>query len=647
MAETTKKPKKKGPIRTEAVLPFTIVVALIWAYFFFFFDLHFRHALEYIGTQGNGAEVNIASLHTSFWKASLDINGIQVTSATEPAKNKIVIGHVRWKMLWDALLRGKIVVDEASVNEIALGAPRARPGRVLPPPPPPSDKPSAFTKAKDEALKRAEEEFNKNVLGDAAGLLRGADPASELDQLKGSLKSSLRVKELEAELQKKEKEWNDRIAKLPQQKDLQALQDKLKTVKLDKFNNPAEVQQSLQQLDAIFKEADAKVKEVQSTQAALGGDLNTYQNSLKELQDLAQQDLKDLESKLKLPKLDVATLSRTLFGPMLLGKVKQAEFYMNKAREYMPPKKSKAEKAEFAPPTPHERAKGRNYQFGRPNAYPLFWLKKAQISSKSTPGADLSGDLVGTITDVATDPPLIGRPLVATFKGEFPKQGISGVDGKLTIDHVTEHPVESLNLTVGRFPIDDRKLVESPDVKLGLQNAAASTTFEAKISGDEIGLKSVSGFAPATPTSPFLMSEASQPILADILKGALKDISKVTLNASVAGPWTGPKFEIDSNLGRELASAFDKQLQLKVAEARAKLQNFMNDQVGKEKEKLNAEFNKYKGQIDKLLKDKQDEINKAKGSIDKAKNDAVNSQKKGLEQQGKKAIDDIKKKFGF
>ncbi|MFX4770388.1 hypothetical protein ABTB41_19930, partial [Acinetobacter baumannii] len=87
--------------RTGAVVPCLIIIALIWAYFFFFFDTHLRHALEYAGTQGNGAEVNVANVRTSFWNASLEIQGIQVTDGTTPKKNKIQMGEVRWAMLWD------------------------------------------------------------------------------------------------------------------------------------------------------------------------------------------------------------------------------------------------------------------------------------------------------------------------------------------------------------------------------------------------------------------------------------------------------------------------------------------------------------------------------------------------------------------
>lgn len=667
-----KKPKKKGPIRFEAIGPFVIVVALIWAYFFFFFDSHVRKGIEFIGTQANGAEVNVGYVHSSFWKASLDIGKIQVTSAEEPSKNKIQIGSMHWKMLWDALLRGKVVVNEASILDIALGAPRSRPGRVLPPPPPPVDdgKPSAVAKLKDEALKRAEAEFKKNILGDAASMLSGTDPVAQLKGLEANLKSSVRIKELQADLDKKQKEWKERLDRLPQAKDIAALQDKIKKVKLDKFNNPAEVQQSLQQLDGIFKEADAKIKEVQATHQALTGDVGTYQNSLKDLQSMVDKDIKELEGHLKLPKLDAQSISSTLFGPTILSKVKQGEFYISKAREYMPPKKSKEEKKAFVP-TPHEREKGRNYKFGRPNSYPLFWLKLAKISSKATPGAEMSGNLVGALENVTNDQELINQPTTASFKGDFPGQGFYGVEGKLTFDHRTENPVEKLDLAIGAFPMADRALVDSADVKIGINGAAGSTTLNAEVSGDAIRIASVTNIeksknsaasattstssdkvAPGAPTGAtgvgsFLTSSSTQPIVADILKGALADILKVNLKAGIGGKWTDPKFDIESSLGRDLSAAFEKQFQAKLNEAKAKLQSFINDNIGKQREQLMAEFNKQKAMVEGLLKEKEAEVNKAKGSVEQAKNDAVKGQSKKLEDQGKKAVEDLKKKFGF
>lgn len=667
----TRNPGKQGLIRWEAVAPFTIFVLLVWAYFYFFFDNHLRNAIEYAGTHINGAEVNVAALRTSFWKASLDLRQIQITDVDEPSRNKLQIGEVRWRMLWDALLRGKITIADASILEVAVGVPRERPGRVLPPPPPGSK--SAAEKVRDQALDSIQEEFSKNILGDVAAILDGVDPQEQLKNMEGQLRSSSRVKELRAELEKKERQWRDRLERLPQSKDLKAYEARLKAVKLDAFKSPAEVQRSLKELDAIYRDIDAAYKNIQATGKALGGDVNTYERTLQELESMIRNDIQDLESRLKIPKLDVASLSRSIFGPMILGRLREAEFYMTKAREYMPPKKTKAEKAQFAPPTPRERVAGRNYKFGRPNTYPLFWLRNAEISSKATAGADWSGDLSGRIRDVTDDPVILGRPMVATFKGEFPKQKLFGVAGELTIDHTSDDPVERLDLNVASLPIGGRTLVKSSDVTLGFDSAQASTAFKAELRGNEVNISTQSTFhkthetltpgesttesgrtepgdsfeqgAARRPT--FLFAEAKQPILASLLQATLADIPNVTLNAGIRGNWTHLNIHINSNLGSELARSFDKQLQLKITEARAKLQALVDEQVGKEKAKLTAEFNKVKSQVEGLIKSKQEELNKVKKSIETAKNDAIKSQGQKLEKEGKKALEDLKKKFKF
>jgi uncharacterized protein (TIGR03545 family) len=647
---TPKKKVRTSLIRYEAIIPFIIVVALIWAYFFFFFDSHVRRALEYVGTQANGAEVNISDVRTSFWNATLDINKIQITDGTEPAKNKIQIGQMKWGMLWDALLRGKVAINEASILEVAIGVPRAKPGYVLPPPPP--SKESKFDQLKAAALNAAQKEFDHNVLGDLAAVLGGTDPSEQLKNIQASLKSSEMITKLQAELKVKEAEWKKRLDSLPQTKELEGLRDRVKSVKVDGFSNPAEVQKSLQEIQAIYNDAESKYKNIAETAGALNGDVNNYKTTLAGLETQIKADIADLESRLKIPKLDAASLSKSIFGPLFLNKVRQAEFYMNKAREYMPPKKTAAQKAEFAPPTPREREKGRDYKFGRPRGYPLFWLKHAAISSKAIQGADWSGNLIGELKNVTDDQPMTGLPTIASFKGEFPKQGFYDVLGEITIDHVTEKALEKVKLAVGSFPLVGQQLISSPEVSLGFDAAQVASNFEAVLTGGELTIESMNNFKRpkaenAAAALGFLSAEAKQPILNDILKGALADIPTVSLNARVAGSWTNLQFGINSSLGQDLTRAFDKQIQLKINEARVKLQAFVDERIGKEREKLMAEFNKVKGQIDGVVASKQAELDKAKGQLEQAKNDAIKNQTKGLEKEGKKVLEGLKGKFGF
>src|SRR5207253_11405648 len=133
--------KPKGLIRWNAVIPFTIICVLTFLYFHFFFDFNLRKALEWAGYKAVGAEINIAHLETSFFKASLRVQGIEITDADKPTQNAVEIGDIRWAMSWNALLRGKVLVEEAVIENIQFATARKSPGKVAPPEPPPKPGP--------------------------------------------------------------------------------------------------------------------------------------------------------------------------------------------------------------------------------------------------------------------------------------------------------------------------------------------------------------------------------------------------------------------------------------------------------------------------------------------------------------------------
>ncbi|HRK06870.1 MAG TPA: TIGR03545 family protein [Pseudobdellovibrionaceae bacterium] len=642
MSNTSAPPKKKksqGPIRFEAIIPFTIIVALIWAYFALFFDTHARIALQKLGTDANGAEVNIGHLKTSFFNASLEIQKIQLTNPDRPTHNALEIGAIKWKMSWDALLRAKVAIDEASILNIALGTKRTSPGYVVPPPPP-SNEPSAADKLKAQALQAAEDKFKQNVLGDAAALLSGADPSQQLKNIQDSLKSQARIKELQDELAKKQKEWDERIAKLPKSEELKDIEKRAKSIKLDGFSNPAELQQSVQQIEALVKDVDDKVKNVKATGDAVGSDLKTWQANINQLKDFVEKDIADLKSRFKIPQLDAKSLAMSIFGPMFLGKVRQYEAHFNKAKEYLPPPKTPEEKAAYKP-KPKERTEGRTYAFGRPKSYPLFWLKHAAISSKASPEGT-SGDLKGELKHVSTDQRATGHPTTLNFEGAFPSAQVFDVNGLLTLDHRTTTPEQSLVLKVGRFAVGEMKLVQSPEVNLALKEASGSSQINLRLKGGELNMKLDNTFSKVA-----YDTQAQQPIVQEILQGALADVPTITLNAQATGEWTAPQFDIRSNLGDALQAGFQKQLQAKINEAQAKLKAMVDEAIGKERTKLTSEFDKTKGELDKVMKAKQAEIDKLKADLEKKKNQAIADGQKKLQNEGQKAVDELKKRFGL
>lgn len=621
--------KKKGPLRFEAIVPVSILFALIFAYFHFFFDGHIKSAIEYFGTQVHGAEINVADIRTSFFNARFELDGLQVTDPEKPTRNLFEIGSIRFQMLWDALLRAKIVIPEASILDVKILSPRAKPGKVIPPKPK-AEGGSALTEVQDQALKMAQKEYNQNFLGDVATILGGKDPKDQLQSVVASLNTDGKVKEIEAAFKEKQKKWETKLKELPQAKDFKDYETRIKALKFNQ-QDPAQFAKDLQEAAKIAKEVDAKVKEIDRSSKELKSDFDTSQQSIKDLEKMVLGDLKDLQSRFKIPDLNPNAIAKNIFMGMIDKKLAGASKYIELARQNLPQKKK-----EDNPIVPRKRGDGKTYQFPITTGYPLLWLKKSAISSALGP-SEYSGELKGELTNVTTDPKFVKIPTKLNVAGQFPKMQIFGFSLVAVMDHTTDVPRESLNVSVASFPLQETSLVNSPDATLGLKSAKGQSdlSFVYESQNFEMNLKSKF-------TELQYQVDSKTPLLKDILNSTMQKIGWLDVNAKAKGTLTNFDVNVNSNLGEALANSFKSTVQAKIDDAKKQLQTMLSEKLGGDKARLQGELAKVQGGL-------QGDINNIQKDATEAQKSATQSGSKGgiqpkkIEEEGKKLL----KKLGF
>lgn len=653
-----KKIKKQGLIRTEAILPFILVTAIIYAYFYLFFDSHLKKALEIGGYFAVGAEVNIASLETSFINGTIRIRDIQVTNAEKPSHNSFEIGDVRFGVLWDGLLRAKLVVEEMAVEQIKIDTKRNKPGKVRPPEEA-NEGSSLGERAdalKDKALSKVEKKYDENILGDMAALLSGTSTDDQLGKIEASVESKAKLAALEADFKTKKQNWENKIKNLPKAQEIQALGERLGKVKIKDFKNPQELQTSINEIDTILKDADAKFKLVQSTGGELSAELKAFEQEIKDLEAMVKKDLKDLEARFRIPSLDAKSISQSLFYPYIAPYLAKLERGKALAEKYVPPKylKKKGSEQTDTMVQPHPRAEGVTYEFGRPNSYPLVWIKKVAISSQAGAGND-AGDISGLVTDITSNQSLINKPTYAQVAGNFPAQSIEGFKTEITIDNREEESKIKYQIQVNSYGVDQKNLVDSPEVKIAFSKAKGSLN----LTGQLTALTKYQFQLDNKLSEVDYQISAQNSVANEILNNVFRGIPFITIEAWGEGQLPSPNLNLNSNLGPELARGFEKQIQAKINEARAKLEAFINDSIGKEKAKFEAEVNKFRAQFESEIKKAEAQLNaeKAKGEAkaNEAKKDAEKQAQKGLENEvkkvlgndGEKKLEDLKKRFGL
>lgn len=625
---------KKGFIRFEAVIPMGIMATLIVLYFTLFFDMHLRRGMEYAATQANGAEVNIDKLDTSFLHASITVGNIAMTNPELPDRNRLQIGQIKFAMVWDALLRGKVLIDEASILNVQIDTPRARAGYVVPVKPLKNDtNEPGFS---DKVLARTKDEFSGNVLGDVAAIASGTSASDQLSAKTDNLQSTARIAELQKMLDEKPAQIKSSLAAMPKGEDFTALQRRLGNVKLDNLKNVLEVRDALKELTAIRDEYDAKAKTVREAGATLNESMGAMHGSISGLDKVIAEDVRNLQAQMHLPQLDAKSLSRALFGMDVLGKIQEVHGYMEKAREYMPAKSEKK------PSPPRERTKGTNYVFGRVNSYPLFWLRHAAISSTQA-----ESNLSGELRNVSTNPVMTGRPIVATLKGDLSQHSITGIKAELVMDHTQAIPVEHMVMEIGRYNVSGLMLVDSPNASLGFNKAVGSTKFSAELRGDTVDIHLNNQF-----TGVAMQTKAQSDAMREMLNASVAGLNAVNLEAQVSGTWSNLNWKLSTNLADELGRGMQRYMQARIDAAKARIEAMVHDKIDAQRKRLTARQAEIESGLKVALNERQVQIEKLRSSLDDARHKLEEREKKlgdapkqKLKQDAKKTLDDLRKKF--
>jgi uncharacterized protein (TIGR03545 family) len=631
------KAPKKGLIRTEAVVPVFIILLMLTAYFSIFFDRNLKSAIEWGVSYVHGAEVNVGSVKTSFIKLFFEMNELQVTDKEHPERNLVSIGKIRFDLLGDAILRGKAVVEDASILDIQAFSPRKSPGYVRPPEPPEKKGPSVIDDIEARANSRIRQQYDNNVVGDLANIAGGTDAKEALKNIQGDLKSEAKIKESEKFLKDKEEEWKKRIEEFPKKEEIDALVTKAKALKFE-TKNPLQFAQSLKEADQIYKELDAKVKLVQKTSGDLKSDINVTEQSIKDIDKFIQEDVEDLKKRFKIPSFDTKSFTQGLFMSMLNEKIASAEKYVAVAREYMPIKRKDNDK-DLVPP---KRGNGKNILFPITKGYPAFWLKKGAISSHADT-SEFSGDISGELTNVTTSPRVIGKPAILKLAGNFPKQQIYGFAGNITVDHTKDQPKESFDFKVGAYPLKGMKMIDSPELKFNLLQSTPTASFGGVVENDNISLAIQNVFK----KNEFEI-DSNKEFVKNIFTKVVAGLPEIVLNASFEGSFSNFDTSLNSNLGSALADGFKKEVQAEIDGKKKEVEDFVQNRIKGQKDKLTAQFSqlkeKFNSQIGGKQKEMTSEVDKAKSEVTKQKSAAPSPVGGGTKDSLKNAL---KKKFKF
>lgn len=591
------KKKNNGLLRLGAILPFTVLIILIVVFNILFLDVSIKKTIEFAGESINKAEVNVAEVKTSFSDLSVEVRKIEFTDKENPDFNSFEIGTIQVSVLWDALLRAKLVINNIDVKDIKVQTKRNSKGFIVK-----EEKSiSSENKKVKEVLSKTKEANKKNVLGDVAGVLNGDSATAIPKDIEGDLESKKKFKELEVKAENASADIKKDINNLPTKEDIQTIEKRISKVNWNDLTNPKKAKSTLDEINEIKEDIDNINKRVSKVKKSVSQKTKELDEEYKNAEKLVSQDIDAVAKRMNLPQIDQKAIAGALFGKDIVSKMEEFQGYYFMAKKYFPPKKKDKE-------APIPRGSGSDYRFGTPNSYPLLWVKSINVNSENN-----QGFLKGNILNITTNQRLINKYTTAKLEGDFPEKNIRNLNLDATLDFKDN---ESLRIksTIGSLPVLKKSLIDSKEASFTINKASNRVEVKAllKAEGPDLNIKN-------SMTHLELSSSANSKQLNEVLEDVVKKTKLLTLDASGRGSWDSIKFDIKSNLASAIQNSVSSLVQEKIDAKKAEIKKKVEAQIADSKKAITSKLDGIKGQAQSAIKTGEDQLKKLTKSIDKNK----------------------------
>ncbi|MDZ7341573.1 MAG: TIGR03545 family protein [candidate division KSB1 bacterium] len=614
-----------------------IVIALIVAVIAYFArDRYLEKALEYALQSVAGAKVEIDNFHYSLFKAEGSWSHLQIANQNNPWTNLIETGRASFDLEARALFWRRVIIREMVLENVRHGTPRKSDGS-LPRKPEPPKKPG-----EPDFVDRVKASLQKQ-LGDVPIFdLSGLGKKMKIDSLINveNLATVQAYLKLKHEADSTFDYWRAQVDTQTYTAQIKVLEDKIKSLKLDKINDIKDVvaiAELIRKVDDIHKDINSLKNDVEGKHKALTQTFADIQGEVKQAQNSLQEDINRAKQLAKLKDLDVKDVGLMLFGSATMQRVEQLLDYVALGRKYLPTAQkllaSNTAKVEKPP-----RLKGQDIHFPFHYRYPRFLIRRANLTAATAAGdTGRAYFFNGTITGLTNEPPVYGRP--TQFKLDLMRVDGNRYELAGSLDHRAAVPRDSLWLRAANFGLGKIQLSRQKYLPQAIFAQKGNLSLAGFFIGGDVNLKFDLDASPIQ----FHFEQEARDKVSQVVREVLSGLTQINLTAQLRNEDNDYKFRLNSNIDNVLANQVKLTLEKNLREAQQQVETFVRTEVDKRRQQVEMVVEKnrktvYAG-IDRVKQRVQaqlDEIEKRKKELEQ--------RKKELEQQAKDKIKSIFKK---
>ena len=542
-------------IRWSGLAGFIIVSALIVCFWLFAAGPLTKLAIESFGSRALGAKVDVADVSFGLNPMTITVSGVQLTDKDKPMENIVSFETAVANIEPFPLLLGKAIIPQLSLEGVATGTPRSESGAI---------KKTNKKQTETSSLAHSKPAANDTSAESKSQTLPSADEILERESLLTEQAGDAFEKAYESHSQNIEQS----LANLPTEDSIKQYEVQLNKLLTGKFKNLEDFKQRKRELDALrnqFKQDKQAIADAKQAIAQGKSDMKEKFNALKAA---PKQDLNNIKSKYTLDGAGASNLTALLFGEDAGGYAQTTLEYYEKVRPLLVDEATQAAKAELKA----KRLEGRFVQFETDRPQPDFWVKTLTFTMSlpqvGQPAQSL-GDVAVNVLDITHQQDVINRPTLVKGKG-VNLRNIESLTINGVLDHRTSPGKDSFTLEVQNWQLNKVKLGLAG---LRMDNSVTDVSAKGVLIDGQLSASGQARFNQAT------FSSKDRTMLAKEMVAALKTIDTFVVNGRAKGPLTDPSMSINSDLDKQLNSAFDQRIAQKQQELENKIKAKLNDKL--------------------------------------------------------------------
>ena len=558
--------KPEGMLRTSGIAALVATLTAVGASGYLFADSIAKFALKQGMELTFGAETNVLDVSVSWSPFGVTIHELEQTDASEPTKNLFEFNQASAQVDFWQLLLGKYVIEQLSVEQLALSTERASEGEVF-------ERRLQLGESQSESVKEASRSLGLSV------------PSTDDLLAKLDLQTEKKGRALEQTWNEEKPKLEQAFKDLPNEQTLKELKADWKRIEDIDLKSPQDFERlraELKQLKVKIDKERAAVKQAKTQYKESKGKLDFAYD---ELQQAAKDDWQRVEEQVSFDDPNAVALAKMLFGDEIAGYLEQAQELWQKAQPYLDAQKE--QKALEQQAEAQKWSQSKDIEFPLNNAWPDWIVKDLTISALIKENLyQITGSEINLQSYIRQNPSLYQ----VTLNDEFKLTGEYFADQSMKIS-------TSGNWVAKDLSVEQKSLSDSKDLTLVLNNASVAGE------GTYLIDKQLQSSSKLTFANADFNGEATTR-LAQLTLDTMEGVKQFNVDVGLSGKLESPSIKIKSDLDKQLSSAFKSALNKEWGKVKqqtqAKLQAKLNSQFGLEDTDL-AEFQKQLTGADKEL----------------------------------------------